>query len=188
MPVFILGGDSIDFEDTTAKTNDVKIGKTFIDSNGDLVLGLLDQSDATANEEQILSGYTAYNNFEKIVGSMINRPARTNITNVKMNDTHALNFYISFPKGAYINSEDNIENNPELIIPSSSIGMAIHQNRNGRALSNLDLLDINGVVMGTYNESHWIYRTERTDIINDYIMRFCLIPCWMIDSKTEWMS
>ena len=75
MPVFVLGsggnnGEETDFSVITATISDVKAGKVFIDSNGDTVVGTLSQGDATATSAQILTGYSAYNNFSKIEGSI----------------------------------------------------------------------------------------------------------------------
>lgn len=75
MPVFVLGsggnnGGETDFSVITATISDVKAGKVFIDSNGDTVVGTLSQGDATATSAQILTGYSAYNNFSKIEGSI----------------------------------------------------------------------------------------------------------------------
>lgn len=74
MPVFVLGSGGnngeADFSVITATISDVKAGKVFIDSNGDTVVGTLSQGDATATSAQILTGYSAYNNFSKIEGSI----------------------------------------------------------------------------------------------------------------------
>jgi hypothetical protein len=73
MPVFVLGGGGgPDLESITATRNDVKIGKTFINKNGDTVVGILDQSDATVTSSQLISGVIAYNNFNKVTGTIIN--------------------------------------------------------------------------------------------------------------------
>lgn len=79
--VIYAGNTLIDLSTDTATASDVLSGKYFHLKTGERVQGSCtydaDTSDATAAAAQILNGYTAYVNSNKVTGSMTNRQSVT---------------------------------------------------------------------------------------------------------------